>query len=69
MEQRLQQQEQSLSEEQLQVHKLSVFLLVQQLLVLPPELGTRYFKSNDDIGTDTLQKSTVGTDNGTFLKR
>ena len=23
---------------------------------LPAELGTRYFKSNDDVGTDTLLK-------------
>ena len=30
-------------------------------------LGT--LKSNDDIGTDTLLKSTVGSDNGTFLKK
>ena len=36
---------------------------------LHAELGTRYFKSNDDIGTDTLLKSTVGTDDGTFFKK
>ena len=36
---------------------------------LRTDLDTRYFKSNDDIGADTLLKSTVGTDNGTFLKK
>ena len=33
------------------------------------ELGTRYFKSNDDVGSDTLLKSTVGIDSGSFLKK
>jgi len=32
-------------------------------------VGTRYFKSNDDIGTATLLKNNDGTDNGTFLKK
>jgi len=30
------------------------------------ETSTRYFKSNDDIGTDTSIKSNDGTDNGMF---
>ena len=37
--------------------------------MLLSELGTRYFKSSDDIGTDTLLKSTVGTDNVTFFRK
>jgi len=32
-------------------------------------VGTRYFKSNDDIGTDTLLKSNDGTDSGIFLRK
>ena len=30
-------------------------------------LDTRYFKSSDDFGTDTLQKSNDGIDNATFF--
>ena len=45
-------------------------MLQQALVAMPPllpELGTRYFKSNDDIGTENSLKSTAGTDNGTFF--